>query len=490
MKEKLAKIREEILKQIDASENLDKLNEVRVSALGKKGALTELLKSMKEVAPQDRPKVGQMVNEVRAEIETALETEKAKLEDRAMEARLKNEVIDVTLPAKKNSVGHRHPNTIALEEVERIFVGMGYEVVRGPEVEKDYYNFEALNIPKDHPARDEQDTFYINEEIVLRTQTSPVQVRTMEQGKLPIRMIAPGRVFRSDEVDATHSPSFHQIEGLVIDKNITFADLKGTLAEFAKELFGEDTKVKFRPHHFPFTEPSAEVDVSCFKCGGKGCRFCKGSGWIEILGCGMVHPKVLKMCNIDPEEYSGFAFGVGLERIALLKYEIDDMRLLYENDIRFWIKAYVPDLSCTDQEYFDAMTLTGTKVEGYERMDKNLEKIVIGQIEKIEKHPDADKLIICQVNVGDRTIQIVTGAPNVKEGDKVPVVLDGGKVAGGHDGSPLPEDGIKIKAGKLRGIESDGMMCSIEELGSSRDMYPEAPENGIYIFDDDVEVGI
>lgn len=335
MKEKLAKIREEILKQIDASENLDKLNEVRVSALGKKGALTELLKSMKEVAPEERPKVGQMVNEVRAEIETALETEKAKLEDRVMEARLKNEVIDVTLPAKKNSVGHRHPNTIALEEVERIFVGMGYEVVRGPEVEKDYYNFEALNIPKDHPARDEQDTFYINEEIVLRTQTSPVQVRTMEQGKLPIRMLSPGRVYRSDEVDATHSPSFHQIEGLVIDKNITFADLKGTLEEFAKELFGAETKTKFRPHHFPFTEPSAEVDVSCFKCGGKGCRFCKGSGWIEILGCGMVHPHVLEMCGIDPNEYTGFAFGVGLERIALLKYEIDDMRLLYENDIRF-----------------------------------------------------------------------------------------------------------------------------------------------------------
>ena len=335
MKEKLAKIREEILKQIDASENLDKLNEVRVSALGKKGALTELLKSMKEVAPQDRPKVGQMVNEVRAEIETALETEKAKLEDRAMEARLKNEVIDVTLPAKKNSVGHRHPNTIALEEVERIFVGMGYEVVRGPEVEKDYYNFEALNIPKDHPARDEQDTFYINEEIVLRTQTSPVQVRTMEQGKLPIRMIAPGRVFRSDEVDATHSPSFHQIEGLVIDKNITFADLKGTLQEFAQELFGPETKTKFRPHHFPFTEPSAEVDVSCFKCGGKGCRFCKGSGWIEILGCGMVHPNVLRMCGIDPDEYTGFAFGVGIERVAMLKYGIDDIRHFYTNDKRF-----------------------------------------------------------------------------------------------------------------------------------------------------------
>lgn len=335
MKEKLAKLREEVLAQIEAAGNLDRLNEVRVGVLGKKGALTELLKGMKDVAAEDRPKVGQMVNEVRAEIEKALEKEKNRLEDLALEARLKEEVLDVTLPSKKNQVGHRHPNTIALEEVERIFVGMGYEVVEGPEVEKDYYNFEALNIPQDHPARDEQDTFYINDEIVLRTQTSPVQVRTMEKGKLPIRMIAPGRVFRSDEVDATHSPSFHQIEGLVIDKNITFADLKGTLAEFAKELFGESTKVKFRPHHFPFTEPSAEVDVSCFKCGGKGCRFCKGSGWIEILGCGMVHPKVLRMSGIDPEEYSGFAFGMGLERIALLKYEIDDMRLLYENDARF-----------------------------------------------------------------------------------------------------------------------------------------------------------
>lgn len=335
MKEKLEKIREEALGRIQAARSLEELNEVRVSFLGKKGALTELLKGMKSVEPKDRPKVGQMVNEVRALLEDALEEKKAVLEDARLEEQLKKEVLDVTLPAKKNRVGHRHPNTIAQEEVERIFVGMGYEVVEGPEVEKDYYNFEALNIPKDHPARDEQDTFYINDEIVLRTQTSPVQVRTMEQGKLPIRMIAPGRVFRSDEVDATHSPSFHQIEGLVIDKHITFADLKGTLAEFAKELFGEGTKVKFRPHHFPFTEPSAEMDVSCFKCGGKGCRFCKGSGWIEILGCGMVHPKVLKMCDIDPEEYSGFAFGVGLERIALLKYEIDDMRLLYENDIRF-----------------------------------------------------------------------------------------------------------------------------------------------------------
>ncbi len=335
MKEKLQKIKEEAISQIQSSKELSKLNDVRVAFLGKKGELTAVLKGMKDVLPQDRPAVGQLVNETRAAIEEMLEETKKKLEASELEFRLKQEVIDVTLPAKKNRIGHRHPNTIALEEVERIFVGMGYEVVEGPEVEYDYYNFEALNIPQDHPAKDEQDTFYIDSKILLRTQTSPVQVRTMETRPLPIRMIAPGRVFRSDEVDATHSPSFHQIEGMVIDKNITFADLKGTLAEFAKELFGKGTKVKFRPHHFPFTEPSAEVDVTCFKCGGSGCRFCKGSGWIEILGCGMIHPKVLRMSGIDPEVYSGFAFGVGLERIALLKYEIDDMRLLYENDDRF-----------------------------------------------------------------------------------------------------------------------------------------------------------
>ena len=335
MKEQLEKIREEALKQIEASDALDKLNEIRIAYLGKKGELTSVLKSMKDVAPEERPRVGQMVNEVRELLETRLDEMKGKLAKRAREEQMKREVIDVTLPAKKSNVGHSHPNTIALKEVERIFVGMGYEVVEGPEVEYDEYNFERLNIPKNHPARDEQDTFYINDNILLRSQTSPVQVRTMEKGKLPVRMISPGRVFRSDEVDATHSPSFHQIEGLVVDKNITFADLKGTLAEFARQLFGPETKVKFRPHHFPFTEPSAEVDVSCFKCGGKGCRFCKGSGWIEILGCGMVHPHVFEMCGIDPEQYTGFAFGVGLERIALLKYEIDDMRLLYENDYRF-----------------------------------------------------------------------------------------------------------------------------------------------------------
>ncbi len=335
MKEKLQKIMDDALSQINASEQMDKLNEIKVSFLGKKGELTSVLKSMKDVAPEDRPMVGQLVNDARNAIEAKIDEKKAKFEKAILEARLQNETIDVTLPAKKPMVGHRHPNTTVLEEVEKIFVGMGYEVVEGPEVEYDYYNFEALNIPANHPAKDEQDTFYVNSNILLRTQTSGVQVHEMEKGKLPIRMIAPGRVFRSDEVDATHSPSFHQIEGLVIDKNITFADLKGTLQEFAAELFGPETKVKFRPHHFQFTEPSAEVDVSCFKCGGKGCRFCKGEGWIEILGCGMVHPNVLRMSGIDPEEYSGFAFGVGLERIALLKYEIDDMRLLYENDYRF-----------------------------------------------------------------------------------------------------------------------------------------------------------
>ena len=334
-KEQLDKIKEEALQKIAKVNNLDMLNDLKVAYLGKKGELTAVLKGMKDVLPEDKPKVGQMVNEVRQMLEEKLAQTKDELVKIAREEQMKMETIDVTLPAKKNVLGHSHPNTVALNEVERIFTSMGYEVVEGPEIEYDEYNFEKLNIPANHPAKDEQDTFYINKEIVLRTQTSPVQARMMEKGKLPIRMISPGRVFRSDEVDATHSPSFHQVEGLVIDKNITFADLKGTLAEFAKMLFGPETKVKFRPHHFPFTEPSAEMDVTCFKCGGKGCRFCKGSGWIEILGCGMVHPNVLDMCGVDKNEYTGFAFGVGLERIALLKYEIDDMRLLYENDIRF-----------------------------------------------------------------------------------------------------------------------------------------------------------
>ena len=333
--EQLEKIKKEALDAMAKVADLDGLNDVRVQYLGKKGELTAVLKSLKDVAPEDRPKVGQLVNDARAIIEESLNSAKDEMSRKARELQMKAETIDVTLPAKRSTLGHAHPNTVALQEVEKIFTGMGYEVISGPEIEYDEYNFTKLNIPANHPAKDEQDTFYINKEIVLRTQTSPVQARVMEKGKLPIRMISPGRVFRSDEVDATHSPSFHQVEGLVIDEHITFADLKGTLAEFAKKLFGEDTKVKFRPHHFPFTEPSAEMDVTCFKCGGKGCRFCKGEGWIEILGCGMVHPNVFDMCGIDKTKYTGFAFGVGLERIALLKYEIDDMRLLYENDIRF-----------------------------------------------------------------------------------------------------------------------------------------------------------
>lgn len=335
MKEKLQAIREEALARIEEAKDLDALNDIKVNILGKKGELTQVLKGMKDVAPEDRPKVGQMVNDTRTAIEERLDLVKSDISKKIREEKMKKEVIDVTLPGTMHMKGHRHPNQIALEELERVFVGMGYEIVEGPEVEYDHYNFELLNIPANHPAKDEQDTFYITKDILLRTQTSPVQARVMETGRMPIRIIAPGRVFRADEVDATHSPSFHQVEGLVVDKGITFADLKGTLEQFAREFFGPDTKVKLRPHHFPFTEPSAEVDVSCFKCGGKGCRMCKGSGWIEILGCGMVHPKVLRDCGIDPEVYSGFAFGIGLERVALLKYEIDDMRLLYENDMRF-----------------------------------------------------------------------------------------------------------------------------------------------------------
>ncbi len=335
MKEKLSKLTQEALEKIASSKTLDEINEARVEFLGKKGQFTTIMKEMKNLSAEEKPVFGQLVNEAKSKTEEAIEKARTNIQNALLTQRLKDEVIDVTLPAKKPHTGHGHPNQIALDEVERIFVGMGYEVVEGPEIEWQEYNFTKLNIPEGHPARDEQDTFYITDQILLRSQTSTTQARVMEKGKLPIRMISPGRVFRSDSIDATHSPSFHQIEGLVVDKHITMTDLKGTLTQFAKEMFGEDTQTRFRPHHFQFTEPSAEVDVSCFKCGGKGCRFCKGEGWIEILGCGMVHPHVLEMCGIDPNEYTGFAFGVGLERIAILKYEIDDMRLLYENDVRF-----------------------------------------------------------------------------------------------------------------------------------------------------------
>lgn len=334
-REQLEQIRAEAAASIESAASLQELDAVRVKYLGKKGELTAVLKTMGKLSPEERPKVGQMANEVRELITADLEKRNELLKAAQQEMKLKAETIDVTLPGTKVEIGHKHPLSIVLDEVKEIFLGMGFEVVGGPEVEWDYYNFEALNIPKDHPARDTQDTFYITENMLLRTQTSGVQIRTMENKKPPIRMIAPGRVFRSDAVDATHSPLFHQIEGMAIDEGITMGDLKGTLETFAKKLYGEQTKIRFRPHHFPFTEPSCEIDVSCFKCGGCGCSMCKGEGWIEILGGGMVHPKVLRTGGIDPEKYSGFAFGVGLERIAMFRFGLDDMRLLYENDVRF-----------------------------------------------------------------------------------------------------------------------------------------------------------
>ena len=333
MKEKLARIRTEALEQI-ASPDAD-TEQIKIKYLGKKGELTAVLRGMGALSAEERPVIGQLANEVRADIEGALNAKIKELQAKELDAQLKAEKLDVTMPAKTAPMGHIHPLTQVQRELEDIFIGMGFSIVEGPEVELDYYNFQALNIPENHPARDTQDTFYIGENVLLRSQTSPVQVRTMEHQKPPIRIISPGRVYRSDALDATHSPLFHQLEGLVVDKGITMGDLKGTLEIFAKKLFGESTRIRFRPHHFPFTEPSAEVDVSCFVCGGKGCRLCKGEGWIEILGAGMVHPFVLSNCNIDPEEYSGFAFGLGLERIAMTRYGIDDIRLFYENDERF-----------------------------------------------------------------------------------------------------------------------------------------------------------
>lgn len=333
MKEKLLQIRNEALAAL--SESSADLEALRIKYLGKKGELTAVLRGMGALSAEERPAVGQMANEVRAAIEEKLSEMSAAMKSRAMDMKLAGEKVDVTVPGTEPTIGHLHMLTRVQRELEDIFIGMGFKVVEGPEVEYDYYNFQALNIPPEHPARDTQDTFYITDNILLRSQTSPVQARTMEAEKPPIRIISPGRVYRSDAVDATHSPLFHQLEGLVIDKNITMGDLKGTLELFAQKMFGEETKIRFRPHHFNFTEPSAEVDVSCFKCGGKGCRFCKNEGWIEILGAGMVHPNVLRYGNIDPDEYSGFAFGLGVERIALLKHHIDDMRLLYENDVRF-----------------------------------------------------------------------------------------------------------------------------------------------------------
>lgn len=335
MKEQLQKIKEQAAAELSALTDGKALEDLRVKFLGKKGELTAILKQMGKLSAEERPVMGQLANDVRTYLETAINEKAAALKAELTEKKLRLEAVDVTMPGTKRELGRRHPLNIVLEDLKGIFRGMGYTVVDGPEVEETKYVFDMLNTDEGHPARDPQDTFYITDKILLRTQTSSVQIRTMLKEKPPIAIISPGRVYRSDAVDATHSPIFHQCEGLVIDKKITFGDLKGTLENWAKSLYGENVKLRFRPHHFPYTEPSAEVDLQCFKCGGKGCPLCKGEGWIEMLGSGIVHPQVLINCGIDPNEYSGFAFGIGLERIAMMRYNIDDMRLLYENDSRF-----------------------------------------------------------------------------------------------------------------------------------------------------------
>lgn len=335
MKEQLSNIQQKALDEIKKAVDIKTVDDLKVKLLGKKGELTAILKQMGQLSAEERPVIGQLANQVRECIENDIARKKEQLKTLETEIKLKKETVDVTLPGRKLEQGRRHPLNIVLDDLKEIFKGMGYSVVDGPEVEETKYVFDMLNTDEGHPARDPQDTFYITDKILLRTQTSSVQIRTMLKTKPPIAIISPGRVYRSDAVDATHSPIFHQCEGLVVDKNITFGDLKGTLEMFAKRLYGNDVKVRFRPHHFPYTEPSAEMDLQCFKCGGKGCPLCKGEGWIEMLGSGVVHPQVLINCGIDPDEYSGFAFGIGLERIAMMRYEIDDMRLLYENDIRF-----------------------------------------------------------------------------------------------------------------------------------------------------------
>lgn len=338
MEQKIITIKEEALCDIDAATSLDALEQLRVSILGKKGSLTQILRGMKDVSPEDRPVIGARVNEVRDEITERLEEKKSYLKSEQLKASLNQEAIDVTLPGIHIPQGSMHILTQVIHEIEDIFLGMGYQIVDGYEVEVDHYNFERMNLPKDHPARDMQDTFYITEELLLRTHTSPVQARTMEQhdfSKGPLRMISPGKVFRRDSDDATHSHQFHQIEGLVIDESVSMSDLKGTLEVFSKKMFGEDREIRLRPSYFPFTEPSVEVDISCFKCGGKGCNVCKHTGWIEILGAGMVHPNVLEMSGIDPTRYQGFAFGLGPDRVAMLRYGINDIRSFYQNDMRF-----------------------------------------------------------------------------------------------------------------------------------------------------------
>ena len=337
MKEQIAKIKAEALSALESARDSAALDELRVKYLGKKGELTAVLKQMGALSAEERPKMGQLVNEVKASLESALETQGEKLANAALDAKLKLEAVDVTVPGNAPKMGHKHPMYVALDEIKEIFIGMGFTVLDGPEIELAELNFDRLNAEEGHPSRDWSDTFYFDGDsrVMLRSQTSPMQVRAMDTMELPIRIIAPGRVFRKDEVDATHSPMFHQVEGMVIDKGVTMADLKGTLNLVMEQLYGKGTVTRFRPHHFPFTEPSLEMDVQCHKCGGAGCPTCKGEGWIEVLGAGMIHPRVLEMAGIDPEVYSGWAFGMGLERMAMRRFKIADLRLIFENDVRF-----------------------------------------------------------------------------------------------------------------------------------------------------------
>lgn len=335
MKDQLRKISADFTEKISRAKDLADVENLRIAFLGKKGELTAVLRGMGQVSAEERPAIGQLANEVRSKMESDIAGRIRELKDILRAEKMKEETIDVTMPGKRHPAGSLHPLNLVCDEMKNVFIGMGYEIADGPEVEYDYYNFEALNLPEGHPARDTQDTFYISDKVLLRTQTSSVQIHVMENQKPPIRIICPGKVYRADNVDATHSPIFHQVEGLVVDKGVTMGDLKGTLEVYAKSMFGPETKIRLRPHHFPFTEPSAEVDVSCWSCGGTGCRMCKGEGWIEVLGCGMVHPDVLRRCGIDPEIYSGFAFGIGVERTAMARFGVSDMRQFFENDMRF-----------------------------------------------------------------------------------------------------------------------------------------------------------
>ncbi len=347
MKEQLNTIYQEFLDEISKASSLEELEKLRVAYLGKKGKITAVMKGMKSLSKEERPVIGQLANDIRSNIENGLTDKREALEKERLDKKLKEEVIDVTLPGKKQKRGSYHPLNKVIKDLEDIFIGMGFKIVDGPDIEWSKYNFDYLNMPPEHSSRDLSETFYVDttpdQEILLRTQTSSVQARALQENGVPIRVVVPGRVYRADEIDATHSPVFHQIEGLVVDENISMSDLKGTLDLIAKKIFGEDTKTRFRPHQFYFTEPSAEMDVSCFNCGGKGCRVCQNTGWIELLGCGMVHPNVLKQCGIDPEKYSGYAFGIGLDRMAMMKYGINDLRLLFDNDLRFLEQFKVED---------------------------------------------------------------------------------------------------------------------------------------------------